>query len=73
MTIPDPDHAQGRPQRFGPHTRAIANFLIEAGAPADSLAVLIEVNNRWPGLPLKDFLGAVVLVETMLMKVEGHA
>jgi hypothetical protein len=67
------DHASRLPTRFGPRTHEIALFLIKAGAPADHIAVLAEVNRRWPNLSLRDFLGAVILSEALLMPVGGRA
>jgi hypothetical protein len=71
MTTPDPDHAQDRrPQNnFGPHVIAIARFLANTEvAPEDTVAFLIEVNRRWPGLSFRDFMGAAVLAEALAMK-----
>ena len=59
------------PQRFGRNVEALARFM--AGAPADSLAFLIEVDRRWPGLSFRDFMAATVLAEALVMKCEGTA
>jgi hypothetical protein len=69
-----PHCASGKaPQRFGPHVPALARFLAEAGATADSVALLVEVNQRWPNLSFRDFMGAAVLAEAFALKTAGTA
>jgi hypothetical protein len=69
-----PHRASGNaPQRFGPHVPEIARFLAEAGATADSVAFLVEIDRRWPGLSFRDFLGAAVLAEAFALKTAGTA
>jgi hypothetical protein len=60
--------------RYGPHVIDDARFL--AGAPYTTehhIAVLHEVNRRWPGLSFSDFIGAVVLAEAAALQPEGRA
>jgi hypothetical protein len=60
--------------RFGSHVIALAHFLADTEvAPTDTVAFLIEVNRRWPGLSFRDFMGAAVLAEALAMKTEGNA
>jgi hypothetical protein len=75
MTIPDPDPAQDRRphSNFGPHVPALARFMATTAATADSVALLVEIDRRWPGLSFRDFMGAAVLAEAFVMKTEGTA
>ena len=69
-----PANTQGcRPQRFGPDVPALARFLATAIELADTLSFLTEINRRWPGLSFRDYLGARVLAEALVMPTEGHA
>jgi hypothetical protein len=61
-----------RPQRFGPDVPALARLLVEAGALAD-IALLAEINRRWPNLPFRDFFGGTVLAAALVMPTEGTA
>lgn len=71
ISVSDADGRQ--PQRSGPYVPAVARFVIETCASADSVEFLVEINRRWPDLTFRDFMGAMVLTEAMVMKTEGHA
>jgi hypothetical protein len=62
------------PQRnFGPDVQALARFIATTAAPADSVALLVEINRRWPGLSFRDFMGARVLAAAWGMETWGRA
>jgi hypothetical protein len=72
-STPPAPRASRQPCRFGPSVPAVARFLASTIEPADSVAFLVEINQRWPGLSFRDYLGACVLAAALVMKVEGNA
>jgi hypothetical protein len=59
------------PNQFGPHVPELARLI--AVSPVDSLAFLVEVDRRWPGLSFRDFMAANVLAAAIVMPTEGTA
>jgi hypothetical protein len=70
MTIPNPDHAQGRkPQRYGPLVREIADFLVRSVESPN----VHDLAERFPNASLRDFAGACALAAAMTSPTEGTA
>lgn len=61
--------------RFGPRAIEVARFIRGVGAtPTDrSIALLAEIDKRWPDLSLHDLHGAAVLAAVLALKTEGNA
>jgi hypothetical protein len=60
---------------FGPRAIELARFLrpeLERGNVVD-VAVLTEIDRRWPRLSFHDFFGAVVLAEALALQPRGRA
>jgi hypothetical protein len=56
---------------FGPRAIEVAKFLRSVGATPrdDAIALIAEIDRRWPDLSIRDLHGAVVLA----LKPEGSA
>jgi hypothetical protein len=66
------EHARYGP--FGPPVVEVAHLLADAPyAMENHVAILHEVDRRWPGLSFWDFIGAVVLAEALTLRPEGRA
>jgi hypothetical protein len=67
------EHFRHRP--FGPRAIAVAHFLRCAGATPtdDTIALLAEIDHRWPQLSFHDLHGAAVLANALALKPQGSA
>ena len=66
-------HIKHRP--FGPRAIEVAHFLRAVGAtPVDeTIALLAEIDRRWPQLSFHDLHGAAVLAAALALEPEGTA
>src|ERR1700741_1222941 len=76
-SCPHPPTNASSPHRhvFRPPTIAVGHFIVGAGVVPDDevLAVLPEIQRRWPGLSFRDFWGACILAAALAPKQEGSA
>jgi hypothetical protein len=61
--------------RFGPRAIEVAQFIRSVGATPrdDAIALIAEIDRRWPELSLHDLHGALVLAAALALEVRGHA
>ena len=60
-------------RNFGPQVIEIAKFLAPLIACCDTVSLFQEVDRRWPELSFRDFLGAAVLAEALVLEPRGRA
>jgi hypothetical protein len=61
--------------RFGARVIEVAEFIRSVGATPrdDAIALIAEIDRRWPDLSIHDLHGAVVLAAALALEVRGHA
>jgi hypothetical protein len=61
--------------QFGPRAIAVAHFLRGVGATPtdDTIALLAEIERRWPQLSFRDLHGAAGLAAALALKPEVRA
>jgi hypothetical protein len=60
-------------RNFGPAVPEIARLVAHSIEPPDSLSFLQEVDRRFPGLSLRDYLAGRVLAAAWRLQTEGTA
>jgi hypothetical protein len=58
---------------YGPRAVKIAHFLASHFGTSDLIALLHQVEARWPDLTLRDLIGSMVVAEALALQPRGSA